>query len=328
MQAAVYEQEGAAADVLEVRSVERPEPGPGEVRVRVVVSAVNPTDVKIRAGATPRPIEGFQVPHMDGAGVVDAVGEGIHPGRVGQRVWLMLAAHGSRFGSAAQWTVVPAERAVPLPDGVSLDLAATLGVPAMTAAHALFADESITGRDVLVAGGAGAVGRAAIQLARWAGARVVATVSSPEKEQVARAAGAHHVVNYREPDAVGRVQEVTRHVDRVVEVAIGPNLDLDLELSRPGRTTVVSYAIDGPDPTVPVRRCMAAGITLSFILLYTLSQATLDHAAGMVTAALRDGALDAPPLHRFPLGEVAAAHQAQESGVVGKVLVDIPDVAG
>jgi NADPH2:quinone reductase len=260
---------------------------------------------------------------MDGAGVIDAVGADVDPARVGERVWLMLAAHGSRLGTAAQWTVVPAERAVPLPDGVTPDLGATLGVPAMTAAHALFAGGGITGTDVLVAGGAGAVGRAAVQLGRWAGARVVATVSGPDKAEIARAAGAHHVVNYRDSDAAEQIRAVVPHVDRIVEVALGPNLDLDLAVSRPG-TTIVTYAIDGPDPQLPVRRCMAAGVNLTFMLLYTVGRPALDAAAAKVTAALRDQALDLPPVHRFPLGEVAAAHEAQESGVTGKVLVEVP----
>lgn len=323
MLAAVFEREGAAADVLDVREVARPDPGPGQVRVRVAVSAVNPTDVKIRGGATPRPIDGYQVPHMDGAGTVDAVGEGVDPARVGERVWLMMAAHGSRHGTAAQWTVVPAARAVPLPDDVPFDVAATLGVPAMTAAHCLFADGSVTGKDVLVAGGAGAVGRAAVQLARWAGARVLATVSGPEKADIAGAAGAQHVVNYRDDDAVERLREITPRVDRVIEVSLAGNLDLDLSLSGPG-TTIVAYAADGPDPALPVRRCMTAGVTLRFVLLYTVPQPKLDEAVATLTAALRQGALDAPPLHRFPLSDIGAAHEAQESGVTGKVLVDIP----
>ncbi len=201
MWAATFERTGPADEVLHVRRVDRPEPGPGQVLVRVAVSAVNPTDVKIRSGATPRDIDGFQVPHMDGAGVVEAVGAGVPPGRVGERVWLLLAAHASRWGTAAQWSVLPADRAVPLPADASLDLGATLGVPALTAAHCLFADGSITGRDVLIAGGAGAVGRSAVQLARWAGARVATTVSGPEKARLASAAGAHLVVNYREPGA-------------------------------------------------------------------------------------------------------------------------------
>lgn len=323
MLAATYAEPGDPETVLSVREVERPEPGPGQVRVRVAVSALNPTDVKIRSGATPRPVDGFQVPHMDGAGTVDAVGPGVDPARVGQRVWLMLAAHGNRWGTAAQWTVVPAERAVPLPGDVPFDLAATLGVPAVTAAQCLFGDGPVTGRHVLVAGGAGAVGRAAVQLARWAGAHVAATVSGATKADVATAAGAQLVVNYREPGAAEQLTAWSPRVDRIVEVALGPNLDLDLAVAGPG-TTVVTYAIDGPDPTIPVRRCMAAGVALRFMLLYTVPPAALADAVAMVDAALRDGALDLPPVVRFPLAEVASAHQAQEAGPLGKVLVDIP----
>ena len=178
MKAALYDRRGPARDVLKVTETERPEPGPGEVRVRVLVSAINPTDVKARSGAVPRPIDGFQIPHQDGAGVIDAVGDGVDPARVGQRVWLFLAAGGRRWGTAAEWTVVPARQAVPLPDGVDLELAASLGVPAITAHRCLFADGPVTGKATLVAGGAGAVGHFSIELAKWAGARVASTVSS------------------------------------------------------------------------------------------------------------------------------------------------------
>src|SRR5580658_4143232 len=201
MRAAVYESNGPAHEVLRVTDVDTPEPGPDQVRVRVHVSGVNPTDWKSRAGATPRPIDGFQIPNQDGAGVIDAVGEGVDPGRVGERVWVWLAAAGQRWGTAAEWTVVPAERAVPLPEGVGFDLAASLGVPAMTAHRCLFADGPIEGKNVLVAGGAGAVGHFAIELAKWAGARVVSTVSNAEKGELAARAGADLVVNYRELNA-------------------------------------------------------------------------------------------------------------------------------
>jgi NADPH2:quinone reductase len=189
MKAALYDSHGPAAEVLRLEELGAPEPGPGEVRVKVAVSAINPTDYKSRSGATPRPMDGFQIPHQDGAGVIDAVGEGVDPARVGQRVWLWLAAAGRRWGTAAEWT------AVPLPDGVSMELGASLGVPAMTAHRCLFADGPVSGKTVLVAGGAGAVGHFAIQLARWAGARVITTVSGPEKAELARQAGAVHVVN-------------------------------------------------------------------------------------------------------------------------------------
>lgn len=322
MRAAVYTSIGAADEVLAIREIECPEPGPGEVRVRMAVSAVNPTDVKTRSGATPRAIDDFQVPHMDGAGTIDAVGEGVDADRIGERVWLLLAAFGSRWGTAAQWSIVAADRAIPLPDTASFELGATLGVPAVTAAHCLFADGPIAGRDVLVAGGAGAVGRAAIQLARWAGARVCATVSSDAKARIALDAGAHTTVNYRAADAAEQLRAWSPRVDRVIELALAQNLELDLAVAGPG-TTIITYAIDGPDPVIPVRRSMIAGVTYRFMLLYTVTEADLAAAVHQVSAALAADALDLPPIQRFVLDDIVAAHQAQEAGPIGKVLVDI-----
>lgn len=322
MRAAVYTSIGAADEVLAIREIECPEPGPGEVRVRMAVSAVNPTDVKTRSGATPRAIDDFQVPHMDGAGTIDAVGEGVDADRIGERVWLLLAAFGSRWGTAAQWSIVAADRAIPLPDTASFELGATLGVPAVTAAHCLFADGPIAGRDVLVAGGAGAVGRAAIQLARWAGARVCATVSSDAKARIALDAGAHTTVNYRAADAAEQLRAWSPRVDRVIELALAQNLELDLAVAGPG-TTIITYAIDGPDPVIPVRRSMIAGVTYRFMLLYTVTAADLAAAVHQVSAALAADALDLPPIQRFALADIVAAHLAQEAGPIGKVLVDI-----
>jgi NADPH2:quinone reductase len=321
VKAAVYDQYGPAAEVLRVAEVERPEPGPGEVRVAVRVSAVNPTDYKARGGATPRPIDGFQIPHQDGAGVIDAVGPGVDQGRVGQRVWVWLAAAGRRWGTAAEWTVVPGRQAVPLPDGISFELGASLGVPAVTAHRCLFADGPVTGQTVLVAGGAGAVGHFAIQLAVWAGAaQVIATASGPAKADLAREAGAGHVVIYSEPDAASQIRSAAGHVDRVVEVALGANLQLDLALSRPD-TVIVTYAAEPQDPTLPVRACMTANVLLRFVLLYAVPGPALDHAVTDITAALSAGALTGLPEHRFALEDIAAAHQAAEAGVVGKVFV-------
>jgi NADPH:quinone reductase len=320
MRAAVYRGAGAARDVLRVEDIARPEPGPGEVLVRVRASGVNPTDCKTRSGATARPIDEFQVPHHDGAGVIEAVGAGVDPARVGERVWLWLAAFGRRWGTAAEWTVLPARQAVPLPDSASFELGASLGVPALTAHRCLFADGPLAGKTVLVAGGAGAVGHYAIELAKHAGARVVSTVSSAEKAALAARAGADLVVNYRDADAVDQVKKFAPTVDRVVEVALGANLALDLAVSGPF-TVVASYAADGPDPVLPVRACMTANVTLRFVLLYGLPAAALDAAVAAVSGALAAGALTELPVHRFPLSEIAAAHEAAESGAVGKVLV-------
>src|SRR6266851_4521472 len=240
MRAALYSSAGEAAEVLRVQEVDRPEPEPGEVLVRVHASGINPTDHKARSGMTARPIDDFQIPHHDGAGVIEAVGAGVDPARVGQRVWLWLAASGRRWGTAAEWTVVPERQAVPLPDGASFDLGASLGVPAMTAHYCLFSDGPVAGQTVLVAGGAGAVGHFAIELAKRAGARVVTTVSSPDKAALAEKAGADLVVNYRSPDAAQQVQAFAPAVDRVVEVALGANLELDLAVVRP-QAVVVTY---------------------------------------------------------------------------------------
>jgi len=321
MRAAVYTATGAARDVLHVEEVERPEPASGEVRVRVSVSGVNPTDYKTRSGATARPISGFQIPHQDGAGVVDAVGEGVDPARIGQRVWVWFAAT-RRWGTAAQWTVVPQEQAVPLPADVSMDLGASLGVPAMTAHRCLHADGGIRGRSVLVAGGAGAVGHFAIELARYGGARVAATVSTQDKAGLAAAAGADLVVNYRKEDVREKLSQFAVPFDRIVEVDLAANLELDLSLAGPA-TTVVTFAATAADPKLSVRACMNANVTLRFVLLYGVPREELLGASKDITGALMAGALTELPIHRFPLDDIAAAHEAVEAGIVGKVLVDI-----
>jgi NADPH:quinone reductase len=321
MKACLYRSRGTAAEVLRVEEVDRPEPGPGEVLVRVHASGVNPTDYKARAGMTPRPIDDFQIPHQDGAGVIEAVGPGVDPGRVGERVWLWLAAASSRWGTAAEWSVVPQRQATPLPEGASFELGASLGVPAMTAHYCLFADGPIAGQTVLVAGGAGAVGHFAIELAKRAGARVVTTVSGPEKAALAQQAGADLVVNYRSPDAVAQIQAFTPAVDRVIELALGANLALDLALARP-LTTIVTYAAEAAEPVLPVRACMAANVNLNFILLYGVAAAALDRAAADITAALTAGDLTGLPVHTYPLADTVAAHEAAERGAVGKVIVN------
>jgi NADPH:quinone reductase len=323
MKAALYDVYGAARDVLRVEDVERPAPGPGEVLVKVEFSGINPTDWKSRSGATPRPIDGFQIPHHDGAGVIDAVGEGVDPARIGQRVWLWMAAAGSQWGTAAECAVVPERKAIPLPPGVSAELGASLGVPAMTAHRCLFADGPIEGETVLVAGGAGAVGHFAIELAKHAGARVVATVSGPKKAELAAKAGADLVVNYREPDAADQISSFAGPggVDHVVELALGANLQLDLAVIARPDARIVCYAAEATDPVVPVRACMNANVVLRFVLLYGVPQEALEQAAADITAALADGALTELPVTTFPLDEIAAAQDAVEAGAVGKVLV-------
>jgi NADPH2:quinone reductase len=322
VRAASYDRYGPAAEVLTVREVDRPAPAAGEVLVKVALSGVNPTDWKSRSGATPRPIDGFQIPHHDGAGVIEAVGDGVDRARVGQRVWLWLAAAGRRWGTAAEWTVVPQDQAVPLPDGASLELGASLGVPAMTAHWCLFADGPVSGKTVLVAGGAGAVGHYAIELAVRAGAHVVATASGPEKAELARKAGAAHVVNYRDADAADQIRAAMGQVDRIIELALGANLALDLAVLKPG-SMIVTYAAEPADPVLPVRAFMTANVTMRFVLLYGVPRTALRRAAEDITAALADGALTELPVHRFGLADIVAAQEAAEAGPLGKVLVTV-----
>ncbi len=322
MKAARYDRSGQAREVLQVQEMDRPEPGPGEVRVRIEASGVNPTDWKSRSGATPRPVDGFQIPHHDGAGVIDAVGAGVDPRRAGQRVWVWLAAAGRPWGTAAQWSVVPQHQAVPLPGAISAELGASLGVPAVTAHRCLFADGPIEGQTILVAGGAGAVGHFAIELAKHAGARVVTTVSGQEKAELAARAGADLVVNYREPAVAEQIRAFAgqRGVDRVIELALGANLRLDLDVVGP-QARIVTYAAEPQDPVLAVRACMTANLTLRFVLLYSVPRPVLEQAAQDITTALADGALTELPVTRFPLDQTAAAQDAVEAGAVGKVLV-------
>lgn len=322
MLAAVYGH-GEGSPDLRVQEVETPEPGPGEVRVRIAISGVNPTDWKARK-RNPPPSDGLLVPNQDGAGTIDAVGAGVSPDRVGERVWVLLAAHDS-WGTAAEYTVVPTGHAIPLPDQTSFELGASLGVPALTAAYCLNADGPPTGQTVLISGGAGAVGHAAIELARFEGAgHVVSTVSSEAKAELARAAGAQTVVNYRDDDAVDQIRAAVPHgIDRFVEVALHQNLELDLAVAAP-HAVITSYAADESSVAeVPVRQLMAPNITLRFMLLYTVRPRQLQDAIERTTEAVAAGALTTLPIHRFRLEQIAEAHDAVENGAVGKVIIDL-----
>jgi NADPH2:quinone reductase len=334
MRAIVYS--AGEPDVL--RLVERAiaEPGPGEVRVRVAVSGVNPTDWKMRRGrklAFPE-----VVPNQDGAGTIDAVGEGVDESRVGDRVWLWEAAWQRADGTAQECVVLPERQATRLPDHASFDVGASLGIPALTAHRCLTVSElgprhlapaALAGRTVLVAGGAGAVGHATIQLAGWAGARVVATVSTAEKAELARAAGAHHVVNYRQPDVAAEIRRFAPDgVDIVVEVAPAANAALNAAVLAANGTIAV-YATDGGDNlNLSAWEQMPRNVRYQFVLVYTVPPAAKDQAVSDVAAAAADGALPVGeeaglPLHRFALEQTAEAHAAVEGGAIGKVLIDV-----
>ncbi|MDR0360209.1 MAG: NADPH:quinone reductase [bacterium] len=322
MKAAIYRTHGAARDVLRVEDLPDPHPGPGEVRVRIRVSGVNPTDWKSRQGG--RPIEAdFQIPNQDGAGEIDEVGEGVDGARLGERVWVYNAAYRRAWGTAAECSVVPARQAVRLPDHVGFEVGASLGIPAITAHRALFADGPVDGRTVLVAGGAGAVGHHALALGRRAGGRMLATVSSEAKAALAGRAGADHVVNYREPGAAQAIRErAPGGVDRVVELAPVANSELDEQVLA-GSGTIAIYANDAAEWPIVPRELMARNRVLRFILVYEMPEAAKEQAVRDITAALE--ARDLPPMDfvRYPLADTAQAHEAVEQGAVGKVLIEV-----
>ncbi|WP_344841133.1 NADPH:quinone reductase [Kribbella ginsengisoli] len=339
MRSIVFDQLGAADSVLRLVDREVPEPAAGEVRVRVVVSGVNPTDWKARTGLYGgEAVE--SVPNQDGSGVIDAVGAGVDQVAVGDRVWFTLAAFQRPMsGSAQEYTTLPVERVFPLADSASFEIGASVGVPAITAHRALTVAEdgptrlspgALEGKVILVAGGAGAVGHAAIQLARWAGATVIAT-TSPGKTAYAESAGAHHVVNYREEDAAAQIRSFAPDgVDVIVEVAAGANNELNLAVLRP-LGTIAIYANDGNQPlALDIRANMGLNARYQFLLLYGVGPKLISAAAEDVSAAIAAGVLpvgeDAGlPLHTFDLARTAEAHQAVEAGATGKVLITVSE---
>jgi NADPH2:quinone reductase len=338
MKAMVYRHSGGP-EVIQAEDLEIPKPSAGEVLVQLAVSGVNPTDWKSRQGYGADPEGGWQIPNHDGAGRVVGVGEGVDPGRVNERVWLWESAYRRPWGTAAEYTIVPAGQAVPL-GSASYELGASLGVPFLTAHRCLTVGETLpdrlgpgtlAGRTVLVQGGAGAVGNAAIQLARWAGAIVVATVSSPEKAELADAAGADHVVDYREQDVVAEVRKICPDgVDVVVEVAAAVNAETDAAVLGLHGTVAVYAATGDETVTIPIRQMMTVGARWQFVLLYTLPAAAKAAAVADVQAAVAGRAVrvddDAGlPLHRFALDHTGSAHAAVAAGTVGKVLIKIND---
>jgi NADPH2:quinone reductase len=329
MRAAYYERKGPASKVLVLGNVPDPEPAPGEVRVKVRFSGVNPTDTKLRSGWDGSKEMPFPrvIPHQDGAGEIDRVGAGVSEARVGERVWIYEAQRGRAFGTAAEYVAVPAENAVALADGASFETGACVGIAGMTAHRCLFQDGGIQGQTVLVAGGGGAVGHAAIQLAKWGGARVATTVSRPEQEKIAREAGADLVVNRRSEDVAAKLKAFSRGtgIDRVVEVAFEANLDLNRAVLK-ANGVISTYSSGAPDsaPRIPFTPIMRQGITVHFILVYVMSREAHWAAARDLNAALQAGRYRPHVARTYRLDQVAEAHDAQESGVtVGKILIAI-----
>lgn len=329
MRAAWYEAKGPARAVLRVGEQPMPQPAAGEVRVRVHVSAVNPSDTKSRGGLRVKEMPFPRViPHQDGAGVIDAVGAGVDARRVGERVWIYEANLNRPFGTAAQYTCVPAHKAVALPESADFTVGACMGIPAMTAHRCVFADGAVTGKTVLVHGGAGAVGYYAVQWAKLGGAaRVIATVSRPEQAARATEAGADVCIDYKREDVAARIKSICGAlpaVDRAVDVAFGANLPVNLAVLKPAGV-IATYASDAqPEPTVPFWPLLAKDITVRFVLVYAMPEAAHTQAAEAITDALRRGVLKHQVFKTFTLDEIVAAHEATEAMAnVGKVLLKI-----
>ncbi|MBI5950385.1 MAG: NADPH:quinone reductase [Chloroflexi bacterium] len=327
MRAAFYERTGQASEVLCIGEIPTPVPGPGEVRVRVAWSGVNPSDVKSRAGSRVKTLPFPRIiPHSDGAGMIDQVGAEVDPARVGERVWIWNAAWMRPFGTAAQYVVLPSNQAALLPDNVELAVGACLGIPALTAYHAVTAGEGVDGKTVLVAGGAGAVGHYAIQLAKIKGAKqVIATVSNAEKAALAREAGADVVLNYKTDDLQTVIQDVTsgRGVDRIVEVDFAANVNTDLTVLRPNGEIVV-YGSGASEISVPFSPAIRKGVRLTFFIVYSLEPDIRKRAIADLSTLLERNRLTHNIAARLKLEQIATAHDLVESGgAIGNILLEV-----
>ena len=327
MRAAFYDRTGPAREVLQLGEIETPQPAPGQVRVRLSASGVNPSDVKSRAGARTRILPFPRIiPHSDGAGSIDAVGAGVSPERVGQRVWIWNAAWGRPSGTAAQYVVLPEAQAVELPANIAMDAGACLGIPALTAWHAVNVDGGVGGKTVLIAGGAGAVGHYAIQIARAMGARrILTTISSPDKARLAVSAGADVAIDYRTEDAAARIAGETEGggVDRVIEVDFGVNVALDAQAIR-AEGDIVVYGSAAPEIAVPFVPMILKNVRLRFFIVYNLSAADRTSAIAGLTDLLRRGRLVHNIAQRLPLDRIAEAHELVEGGrAIGNVVLQI-----
>lgn len=327
MRAISYTTFGPASDVLELDEVDTPTPAAGEVLVRLSHSGVNPSDAKARAGARPgvtKPAFPRIIPHSDGAGVIEAVGQGVAADRVGQRVWIWNGQWQRAFGTAAEYIALPADQAVALPEDIPSEVGACLGIPGLTATHTVFGGGDVAGKVVLISGGAGAVGHNAVQLAKWGGATVIATCSARDARRV-RAAGADHVLDYRSDDLAAQILEASNGgIDRAVEVEFGANAAMLAEVMRMGGTVAAYGSGKDMTPTLPFGPFMFKAISVEFVLIYLLDAAKRDTAISLLHGALQGGGLS-PAIHaRLPLERCAEAQEAvMTPGRAGAVLLEI-----
>ncbi|MEO1222915.1 MAG: NADPH:quinone reductase [Pseudomonadota bacterium] len=331
MRAAWYRSTGSAASVLTVGDLPAPKPALGEVLVRMRASGINPADLKRRAGWRGMAMDhDLVVPHSDGAGEIAAVGDGVPAERIGEPVWLWNAQGGYNepgrsLGTAAEFCALPAAQAVSLPNGLTFADGACLGVPALTAHRAVFADGPVAGQTILVAGAAGAVAHFAVQFAAQGDARVIGTVSSEKKAQHARDAGAAETINYREEDVAARVFQLTDGlgVDRIIEVDFAANLAIDCDVIKPNGVIASYSSTSNPEPVLPYYALAFKGVNVRFVQGFNLPDEARQAGIEAIDRLATSGLLQVAVAERFPLNRIAAAHEAAEAGAIGTVVVEI-----
>ncbi len=327
MRAAWFETFGSAVDVLQIGDIDTSSAGPGEVLVRLQTSGVNPSDTKKRAGSFPCLLDdGFVVPNSDGAGIIEAVGDGVDGSRIGERVWVYQAQFARRFGTAAEYVAIDSMRAPALPDNAGFELGACLGIPAMTAHRCIFSDGDVAGQTIVVTGAAGRVGYYATQWASQAGATVIATASNDDDGAACRTAGAKHVVNHRSDRFAADILAATGgdRVDRIVDLEFGANLATSLDVLKTSGTIVTYGSTVVPEPTLPFFQMMYLDLNIQFIIVYAMPEAAKQHAIADITTALADDRLDHRIAARLPLADIAKANELIEQGTIrGAVILDI-----
>jgi len=327
MKAAYFDDFGKASECLVIGDVDKPTPGPSEVLVKLQTSGVNPSDVKKRAGAFPDIVKnGYVIPHSDGAGVIEAVGAGVSPDRIGRRVFVYQAQHNRRFGTAAEWVCVPDERAPELPEGASFEVGACIGIPIMTAHRCVFADGDVQGTWVLVTGGAGRVGYYAIQWLVMNGAKVIATASNEADETLCRSLGVHAAVNHRTQGWGSAVLEESagERMDRVIDVEFGANLSEVLKCIRTGGTIATYSSTVDPTPTLPFRDMMFMDLSIRMVIVYDMPEHAKQAAIEDTYKALQQDQLQHRIADVVPLDEISRAHELiEQGGVSGCVVVQI-----
>ena len=327
MRAAWFESFGSAVDVLQIGDIDTPSAGPGEVLVRLHTSGVNPSDTKKRAGSFPSLLdEGFVIPNSDGAGIIEAVGDGVDENRVGTRAWVYQAQFARRLGTAADYVAIDSSRAPALPDNAGFEAGACLGIPAMTAHRCVFSDGDVAGQSIVVTGAAGRVGYYATQGASQAGATVIATASNDDDVAACQTAGAKHVVNHRSDQFAADILAANGgdRVDRIIDLEFGANLATSLDILKTSGTIVTYGSTAVPEPTLPFFQMMYLDLNIQFVIVYAMPEAAKQFAISDITAALADNRLDHRIAARMPLADVAKANEMIEQGTIrGAVILDI-----